>query len=301
MRLSFICNYIHINDGWSPWDTRVGGTEECIIQWADRLAQRGHEVQVFHNGKHGMYKGVAYRPHAEYMPGDITINVNYPQFQPVGRTVYYSTLTDNPDLALFDAVMCLSQYAKDNTNLPHRAIIVPPGYDHTAIYPGQKIAGQCFYASSPDRGLDILLEAWPIVMSANSDATLLVTYGGHIDLPGVINLGETDEETMNDVYRTSDIWCHPCTGGELYCMVGKKAQAAGCIPVIIPTMALAETVERGFKVGKPEDYAQSLIEVLNLSMDSRNHIRKDIEAHANAATWEESTDMLLKVIENVLQ
>lgn len=300
MRLTFIVNPIYINDGWSPWDTRIGGSEECVVQWAKELSKK-HHVEVFHNGKHGRFGKVQYRPHEDYTPGDVTINVNYPQFKPQGKTIYYTSLTENPDVSMFDAVCCLSEFAKYNTSLPYNAEIIPPGYDEEQIYPEEKIAKQCFYGSSPDRGLETMLEAWPKVHAQHPDATLIVTYGGELNLPGVINLGEVDEKTMDDVYRTSDIWCHPCSGGELYCITGKKAQVAGCIPVIIPTMALSETVRRGYKVADAKDYAQSLIEVLNQPMEVRNIIRKDVIKHANAMTWQESTQKLLEIIEKVLQ
>ena len=197
--------------------------------------------------------------------------------------------------------MALSDFALDYTDIPVDSFIVEPGYDPTEVYPGQKIAKQCFYGSSPDRGLDILLGAWGVVHQAHPDATLLVTYGGEIDLPGVINLGEVDEATMNDVYRTSDIWAYPCTGIELYCMTGKKAQVAGCLPVIIPNMALKETVARGFMVDKPQDYAQSLIEVLNMPMKARDTARRTVQSHANALTWDQSTAKLFQIIRNVIQ
>lgn len=297
MKISFICNHIYINGGWSPWDTRIGGSEECIVEWSKRLA-KDHEVQVFHNGQHGVYEDVRYRQHDEYEPGDVTINVNYPEFPVQGKTIYYTSLTNNSDLSSFDAVLCLSQYAKDHTNLPERAIILAPGYDPTHIYPQKKVPKQCFYASSPDRGLEILVSVWPQVYAAHPDATLLVTYGAALDLPGIINLGEADEVTMNEVYRTSDVWCHPCSGGELFCITGKKAQVAGCIPVIIPTMALQETVERGFKTDV-EYYAQTLIEVLDMPMKVRDTIREDVTKHANALTWEQSTDKLLEICAKV--
>jgi len=296
MKISFIVNPVF--DGWSPASIRVGGSEECVIEWAKRLA-KDHEVTVYHNGLHGDYEGVNYKDHSEYQAEDVTINVNYPEFPVQGSTIFYTSLSENPDLSQFDAVACLSEYARTHTHLPERAVIIPPGYDETQIYADKKVAKQCFYASSPDRGLSVLLDAWDKVYAVHPDATLLVTYGGNIDLPGVINLGETDEKTMNDIYRTSDIWCHPCTGVELYCMTGKKAQAAGCIPVIVPAMALAETVERGFKTDI-EHYAASLTEVLSMPMEGRDMIRRDIIRHANATTWEESTAQLLGLINSVV-
>ena len=300
MKISFIVNYIHINDGWSPWDERIGGSEEAVVEWGKRLHERGHAVQVFHNGKHGDFNGVLYKDHSEYEPGDVTINVNYPEFSPVGPTIYFTSLTKNPDLSKFDAVGVLSKYAKEHTGVDHdKVYLLPLGYDETKIYAGKKIPKQCFYASSPDRGLDTLIPAWKEVHKAHPDATLIVTYGGLLHMDGVINLGEVDEDTMNEIYRTSDIWCHPCNGGELYCITGKKAQASACIPVIIPTMALAETVVRGYKTDK-ENYAKTLIEVLDTPMEFRDKIRREVKSKAFTPTWDQSTDKLMRIIKKVV-
>ena len=249
---------------------------------------------------HQRYKG-----YDGFQPGDININVNYPQWSTPHPSIYATSLTDNPDLSDFDAVAAISQYAKEHTNLPERTVVVPLGVDYPpnvdleAKLP-TKVSKQCFYASSPDRGLDVLLEAWPQVYAAHPDATLILTYGAQTDLPGVICLGDADDDTMAELYATSDIWCHPCTGVELFCLVGKKAQAAGCIPVIIPHMALAETVQRGFKTDR-EHYAQTLIEVLDMPFDARNSIRRVVAEYADAITWQQSTEKLLVLINNVLQ
>lgn len=305
MNIHFIVNPIEINGGWSPWDKRIGGSEETVVEVSKRLA-KSHIVKVFHNGQHGNYNGVFYLAHEDYKPGDVTINVNFPEFKVEGKSIYFTSLLQNPNLDDYDAVVAISEYAKANTGLPKRTVVVPLGYDPEKIYPGKKIPKTCLYASSPDRGLDTLLQTWPKVHEAHPDALLIVTYGSGEDFAkenyqdGIMFLPGVDEKTMSDLFRTSDIWCHPCNGGELFCITGKKAQVAGCIPVIIPVMALAETVERGFKTDK-ENYAKSLIEVLSLSSEHKDKIRQDIIKHANALTWQQTTDKLLSVIEKVLE
>lgn len=293
MRISFVVNPVYINGGWSPWDTRIGGSEECVVEWSWRLALK-HTVKVFHNGQHGVYKGVEYLSHKDFEPGDVTINVNYPQFIHPGRAIYWTSLTDNPDLDRFEAVCVISNYAKEHTNINHPNVyVVPPGYDPEQIYPGSKIAKQCFYASSPDRGLDTLLQVWSEVYAAHPDATLLLTYGAVSDLPGVISLGECDEATMNDIYRTSDIWCHPANGGELYCMTGVKAQAAGCIPVYFPVMALAETVRDGIAC-TPTTLARELIATLG-DVERKQAIRATLQK-GTYPTWDQTAKRLEEIM-----
>lgn len=295
MLINFLVN--EVAGGWEPTDTRLGGTEESVAQWAEELARRGHLVNVYRNGRSDerhipFGKFPCYLPRGEEMrPADICINIKSSEVAPKEPTLYLTNETNanQLDLSAYVGVIWPSQWAVDNIPVNNKTFILPHGYDPKKIYPGKKIPKQCFYASSPDRGLDTLLEAWPKVYKAHPDATLLLTYGATSDLPGVISLGEVDEETMNEIYRTSDIWCHPANGGELYCITGIKAQAAGCWPVIIPTMALAETVRYGTKTTK-EDYADALIKALD---DHSTPPKLDYP------TWGDSVTMLLDIIETV--
>jgi glycosyltransferase involved in cell wall biosynthesis len=323
VRINFLVNQVF--DGWEPTDVRLGGTERAVVEWAEELANRGHTVWVFYNqrpasdplktnmGGHHHLNGVNYDSRDQYgvyphWQTGVCINIKSPEVSPKEPTIFYTNDVDadKQDLSAYDGVIHISQWAKDNipVNNPN-VFIVPHGYDDKLIYPEKKIPKQCFYASSPDRGLDTLLEAWPSVMRAHPDATLLVTYGasrffepGAFNLPGIINLGEVTEEEMAEVYRTSDIWCHPCNGGELFCITGIKAQAAGCVPVIIPTMALAETVKYGMFSNK-DDYADDLTKVLGDGY-TNSMVREEL-AKYHFPTVADSTDELLKVIENVVK
>lgn len=303
MIINFVVNPIAINGGWSPWDRRIGGSEEAVKEWSWRLAARGHKVSVYHNGQHGEYKGVEYLERTDYLarqPG-VTVNVNYPDLQPVEPTLYWTTLDTQGgrDLSAFKIVAGISEYALRNTGLPDESVLLPPGYDDKQIYPGRKLPRTVLYASSPDRGLSTLLHAWPEVVRAVPTAQLLLTYGAQPDkaLPNVIPLGEVDEDEMNDIYRTTDIWCHPANGGELYCMTGIKAQAAGCIPVYFPTMALAETVKNGFPTDK-DRLASSLIEALNAPESEKEVLRGEM-AKWTFPTWDYTSYSLLRLLKSL--
>lgn len=299
MKIHFICNPVFLNGGWSPLDKRIGGSEEAIVEWG-KILSREHNVTVFHNGQHGKFGDVYYRDHSEYGPADITVNVNYPQFPAKGKTIFFSSLVKHPDLSQFDAVCALTEYALNNTGIVHpNTHIVPLGYDEAKIYPKDKVKKQCLYASSPDRGLDTLERIWPSVVEQHPDAHLYVTYGGQIDAPNT-TCGEFSEDEMNDLFATSEFWLHPCSGGEMFCITGKKAQVAGCIPVIIPTMALAETVKIGLFAEDERDFYYKTLEALSLSEEEKSNMRNLVVKNADALTWEESTRSLLKVIEGVL-
>lgn len=306
MRVNFLVN--EIAGGWEPTDTRLGGTEESVVRWAEELCKIGHEVVVYRNPRinwpthmhaHG---NVPYFDRAWYNGGgDICINLKSSEVDPKEPTIYLTNETDagDKDLSKYLGVVWPSEWAADNIHANNpRKFILPHGYNPKEIYPGEKIPKQCFYASSPDRGLMTLLRAWPKVHAVHPDATLKVTYGAtEYDLPGVEFLGEADEATMNQLYRESDIWCHPANGGELYCITGVKAQAAGCVPVIIPTMALSETVRHGYFTDE-ENYADTLIKALS-EPTKRDEIRNSL-SQERYPTWEDSTTRLLEIIDLAL-
>jgi glycosyltransferase involved in cell wall biosynthesis len=281
LKISFLVN--EIAGGWKPTDTRLGGTEESVVEWSKELTKRGHQVDIYDNDNRDSYP-------SGY---DVCINVKSPDKPPLEPTLYLTNEVDatRHDLSMYDGVIWPSQWAVDNIPVNNKTFILPHGYDPEKIYPGKKIRYQCFYASSPDRGLETLLKVWPEVYEKYPQATLLLTYGANVGyIPGVINLGEVDEETMNEIYRTSEIWCHPCNGGELYGISGIKAQVAGCWPVIIPTMALAETVKYG-TFSNPEDYGEDLIKALGF--------QKSIPV-IKYPTLQDSTTKLLEIIDSII-
>lgn len=294
MTINILVN--HVFDGWSPLDTRLGGTEESVVKWAEILANKGHVVTVYQNGFEDEHNKVIYKDRFGYNGGgDICINVKTSEVAPKEPTLYLTNETNatEKDLSMYDGVIWPSQWAADNIPVNNSTVhILPHGYDSSEIYPGKKIPKQCLYASSPDRGLDILLKAWPSVYKAHPDASLIVTYGAPAgEYPGVIFLGEVDEDTMNELYRTSQYWVHPCTGGELFGITGIKAQAAECWPVIIPTMALAETVKYG-TFSDFKHYAEDLTNALTYEpIIVKKHTYPD---------WNDTAEMLLNIIQATL-
>lgn len=291
--------------GWEPTDTRLGGTEESIVRWGQEMVKQGHKVTVYRNPRDWLapteYQGVVYAPSDMYVGGgDICINIKNSEMKPKEPTLYLTNETnaDKLDLSAYEGVIWPSQYAVDAIPVNNKTFILPHGYDDKKInnmY--EKTKKQVLYASSPDRGLDLLAQIWPTIVDNHPDAHLYVTYGGEINTPNT-TYGEFSEEEMNELYNTSDIWCYPCTGGELFGISGVKAQAAGAIPVYFPAMSLAETVQGGIACTDIRDMYNQLNELLD-DQDRKAEIRKDL-ASKHLVNWEESTDILLEIINKVL-
>lgn len=307
MTVAFLINEVTTypgRDGWSPHDDFLAATEDGVRRWASILSH-SHEVTVFMNGFEGEYGGATYVKREMYRKigrkFDVTLNHKALDMPVYDNTYYFTSETDASvkDLSAFSAVVWPSYWAREAIEVNNDQVeVIHYGYDPKTIYPDKKISKQCLYASAPTRGLADLVEIWPEVYKAHPDATLIVTYGadpppGH-DLPGVMFMGEVDEETMDSLYRTSDFWVHPCSGGELFGVTAIKAQAAGCVPVYYPTMALSETVKHGVAC---HDSAELLSELINI-MDNEEEKQdiRDCLAIEAYPTWESTAQDIERLI-----
>lgn len=301
--IKFLVNEVF--SGWSPKDTRLGGTEESVVEWAKRIAEKGHKVTVYQNGYVGTDGEVNYLPRELYV-GDNGITINVKSYDiPPKETTWYLTNEWNAetntgikrDYSAYTGIIWPSKWALDHCMVKHDTMrVVPHGFDLSEIYPEEKIPNMCLYSSSPDRGLDEFQYIWPDVVKEVPDAQLVVTYGGNLDLPNVINLGDVDMDTMNSLYRTSQFWLHPCTGIELYCMAAVKAMAAQCIPVYYPAMALRETIAsrwRGVQANR-NNFAKRLVSYMK-SERRRQELLSRVQKEVYP-DWDISTDILLKTI-----
>lgn len=206
----------------------------------------------------------------------------------------YLWTADRTSLTATERKFCNGLFAISDWHL-HELKSVNIGYREVfCIEPGivaretsmiRRIPKQCLYASSPDRGLDFLEFIWPEVKLAHPDATLIVTYKQG---------NRRTNDDMDLLYQQSDVLAYPCTGQERYCLTAIKAQIHGCIPCVIPHMALRNTVQFGIKCLK-RDYLDAIIELLHDS-DSRAKIREDMTKNVKYNTWDNVVDRWESVI-----
>lgn len=126
------------------------------------------------------------------------------------------------------------------------------------------------YTSSYDRGLEHLLKMWPDVKKAVPKAELHIYYGWDLfkrfygDNPermdwmnrmnemmgqdGVTDHGRVPQDVLHKEMKKCGIWAYPTHFGEISCISAMKAQALGCVPVVINYAALETTVQHGIKV-----------------------------------------------------
>jgi phosphatidylinositol alpha-mannosyltransferase len=119
------------------------------------------------------------------------------------------------------------------------------------------------------KGLDVLLDAMPLLWHTQPDLRLLVAGPGELDHdvdPRVTVLGRVDEDHKASVYRSVDVFVAPNTGGESFGIILLEAMAAGTPIVASDLDAFRRVLESGdtdgpagavATVGDPESLAHA--------------------------------------------
>jgi len=320
----------YCGSAYEYWDPRsiekgVGGSEEATIHLAKRLVGLGWKVRIYNNCMFEQdYEGVLYRPFDQYNRETERCDIfvawrhnQYATFAPKGaKKIVWLHDVQRPEhwdanrTKTIDLIIPLSRWHRTNLKeIPDELFYI----SRNGIDPSQFIgrhsrdAKRLIYASSPDRGLDTLLEMWPAIRKRDPDAELHVFYGftktfdevhknnqrmrdwkdyvlGLLKQTNVYYHGRVDHQTLAQEFQKSAIWIYPTNFTEISCITAMKAQAAGTIPICTTVAALNETVQHGFKISGPggaedERTQKTFVNVvcrLMVDVKSQEKIRKDM-------------------------
>jgi len=246
---------------WLPNDY-IGGTPEYVVNTARELKSLGHDVIVYYDNTPTELDGVFYLPRNQYQGNDIVLACNEKPPKLGKRNIYWTSKYGQTDEMFkeFDERIVLSKYHQ--SLFGKNSKVIPLACNSKDLKPEKK-EFFALYSSSPDRGLDFLLKMWPEIYETTR-LRLKTSYGasgGQTKVSGVDFLGKLPESEMNSLYRKAKFWLHPAQGIELFCISGRKAQTAGCIPVVIPNMALDETILFGVRTDD-ENFKKDLLETI---------------------------------------
>lgn len=312
---------------WDP--DRIGsgitGSEEAVIYLSQELALLGYKVLVFAdippNSRHSLpeanprFVGFDFRPSSRF---DIAISWRMPEIgtllREYGRRVYFwpHDLCKNPipieNADAFDDVLWISQSQRKQWSEMNPAFarfthifgngIIPEQFDEIQE---RKNPYSCIYASSYDRGLEVLLGIWPAVKKEFPLATLDIYYGWrnwagfspfeeaylraqitNLSFLDVREHGLVGHRELNLAYGQASFWTYPCTSlpVETFCISALRAQFSGAVPVIISGSALKETVRHGYFCKSPDEYLATLLSALRhaeeISLKERKQQREFI-------------------------
>lgn len=302
---------LFVGQGLEPWNpdtfrqTGLGGSETMAWELAYRLAARGHSVRLIgHCGPGapaGVFDGVEYMDWQTFLhPGyakkcDVLISSRRPEIVDPQRRVEAgcrilwvhdvdcgTALTHKRNLA-FDRIFALSNWHKSILQRcyplidPSKIVVTRNGIDLGRFVMPRGLesitrnARRAIYSSSPDRGLETLLDIWPVVRKSIPDAELHCFYGfenwqkaaelgkdeNQLKMvrflmekikrtAGVVMHGRVSQSELAREFMRSGVWTYPTGFTETSCITAMEAQAAGCRIVTSPLAALNETVgQRG--------------------------------------------------------
>ncbi len=335
-------------DPQSALEGHVGGSEEAVIHLAPQLQALGAEVTVYVDKKpdraitpHAV-SGVLWRDGKEFDPARTRGTVlvwRHPQ------SAAWLKKT-NSKLRVLNWLHDVSykatpeQYAEaDGTivlsDFHAQAIAKYDGFKGPFLFAANGIDAHEFstatignirkdphnaiYASAPNRGLDMLLDVWPLIRQEVPDATLDVYYGWEITEQmmrnnpqlnaelgplltelregfaaladqGVTYHGGVDHATLHRAYAKAGVWAYPChTFEEIFCISALKAQAAGAWPVTMDVGALAEVIDDG-EVLPDANPIQFVAAVVDCMLNPITPGSFNIEAHS----WERVAERFLE-------
>lgn len=302
---------------YEPWNpitlaqNGMGGSETMAWEMARRLRALGHRVRLYAQAtpeQEGVFDGVEYLDTMsrveEEIRCDVAIVSRNPTLLDLKLTARMRLLWVHdvhvgdaltPARALrFDRILCLSEwhkafmlgvYCEAQQALvarlhPDDIRVTRNGIDAASFgYSSSLDRDKCLvYSSSPDRGLQTLLEMWPAILREEPEAELHCFYGWsnweksiamglRVDipwlsaealrqikhmiatLPNVTMHGRVGPKQLNEEFLRSGVWAYPTWFAETSCITAMQAQAAGCYVVTTPVAALNETVaDRGVMV-----------------------------------------------------
>lgn len=294
----------------NPWDpdkikTGITGSEEAVIYVSQELAKLGYRVVVFAvippDSRHFSPDANPRFVPLDYNDGtyfDIGISWRFVGLAKAIKTrakkAYLwphdpTALPATPeDIEAFDGVLWLSEFqknawAKANPLFNRFTEVFGNGIlpDQFTPVTERKNPYSCVYISSYERGLKVLLDAWPTVKKEFPKATLDIYYGWRrsgitnvieearmaaqiesLAFLGVREHGLIGHAELNEVCAKASFWTYPLVIKEAFCISALRAQFAGAVPIIIDGSALKETVQHGYKCQKAEEYLSTLLQAM---------------------------------------
>lgn len=303
---------IYTGPAWEAWSPRslteggIGGSETAVIHMARELSSK-YRVIVFGDclEQAGKYDGVVYRPYTDF---PTFVDQNWIDVLVMSRTleplklpvragrklcwvhdIWLSQVNALPaEQAQVEAFLCLSDWHKEffcqhHGVDPARVRVTRNGIDlsrFSRVGEQPRDRYRFIYSSSPDRGLDALLDMWPKIREIAPEANLRVFYGfdnwnksitrrgdaeqaafrdrvtAGLKQPGIEVFGRVSQDRLAEEMMRASVWAYPTYFWETFCITALEAQAAGLAVVTSDLAGLKDSVKTGVRV-TVSDYWQS--------------------------------------------
>lgn len=289
---------IYTGPGWEKWAPHdielkgLGGSETAAVRLAQHLSYLGYVVSVYGDVEPQCFQDVMFLHWSTFDPTErreCVISSRMPELfdRRINAKVRMLWVHDTScgdrltraRCEQIDHILLLSRWHMDHHKSQYgfgwdKIRRTRNGIEH-AYFAGEapERKKRVVYTSSPDRGLDILLEMWPQVLAQVPDAELRHCYVDVYDRvaerdpkigafrqkvrelsdqKGVESAGHLSQPEVANLMRSAMVWAHPSWSTptespffETSCIGAVEAQAAGCLAVAPWVGALPETIRIG--------------------------------------------------------
>jgi glycosyltransferase involved in cell wall biosynthesis len=343
MRIAFLDLIDHDYVIESVYQQPIGGSSSAVCYLAEALAKQGHDVVLLNKTTTpGRSRGVTCLFFDHITPEirnslDVLVIVNLAgeaanlrrSLNPKTRLMLWTGhahdqpamqgLHDRQDRSLYDGVVLVSEWQRNqfhshfgldlSRTIVLRNAISPVFCDRIPPHPSilaQKAQPPILaYTSTPFRGLNLLLEAFPKIRAAipgtrlkvfssmrvynQSDADYESLYHQCQTIEGVEYIGSVPQPQLAKELASVNVLAYPNTFAETSCIAVMEAMAIGCWIVTSDLGALAETTA-GFARLIPvteewetyqENFVAAIITVLTTPPDLANHHLRQQVNYAN--------------------
>lgn len=267
--------------------SKMGGSEEAIVNLAREWAKLGWNVTVYNNCGHKerVIDGVTYKPFWEFNLRDkqdvvilwrwakpLDADINAPKiFLDLHDVVPDGEFTPKRMEKVTKVFVKTKFHRSLFPSIPANKIaIVPNGLQ---IYLDVKIKKDPYLiinTSSPDRSMDVMPKLFKEIKKQVPKVKMKWAYGweGFVNTyqndtkkmqwmedtkremkeAGIEDLGRISQEEVGRLYQQASVFAYPTEFAEIDCISAKKAQAAGCEVVTTDFGALDESVKFGTKI-----------------------------------------------------
>lgn len=237
---------VHVGTGFTPARAMRFDAVLCLSEW-----HKQYMLGLYHAGQPALL--------AKLQPEDIVVTRNG-----IDRADFKAQHSGFPPSGPFSLDELRSQYPDEPIQTLWARV---PGTEMISVRNPKRL----IYSSSPDRGLQILLEMWPSILAQEPEAELYVAYGfsnweksvasgqdhgipwlsgtalrqikhAMRTLPRIKDLGRIGPKHLAQEMLCAGVWAYPTWFSETSCITAMQAQAAGLYCVATPIAALNETL-----------------------------------------------------------
>ena len=333
MKIHIACNDgSPIDKAWSDiHGAGVGGAEYALLSLSEQFVKDGHEVVIYNqNGSEEIEEaGIIFRNLNTVMSGDddrILIAFRSPNHRVTDAKAEmklwwstdqhtigsFKTFAEHVEFIItispFHTDYHIKTYGFDTSQIAHIDLGVRDEY--LSLDEIEKTKNLCIFCSVPDRGLQVLYKAWPMIKHSVPDASLIITSdyrlwglpspGNHkhrlmwSDSNDVSFLGKIPRDELVKLQMSAEILAYPSTYEELFCVSVAECEVAGAYPVTSTKGAIPTTNQWGTSIiGDPTrpdflpGFASRIISLLNDERDFLESQRKIMMDEARERfSWE---------------